>query len=69
MDTLVKWQEFYQNLLYQWSTVETKNHEYIEDIWGFLVKFEIYFIEWTPSVIILRVAQPQVKILPMVFTR
>ena len=33
------------------------------------MKIEIYFIEWTPSVIFSRVAQPRVKILPMVFTR
>ena len=32
-------------------------------------KIEIYFIEWTPSVIFSRVAAPLVKILPMVFTR
>ena len=32
-------------------------------------KIEIYFIEWTPSVIFSLVAQPRVKILPMVFTR
>ena len=31
-------------------------------------KIEIYFIEWAPSVIFSRVAQPRVKILPMVFT-
>ena len=43
--------------------------EYIEDICFFRWKIEIYFIEWTPSVIFSRVAQPLVKILPMVFTR
>ena len=44
--------------------------KYIEDIWGFFWrKIEIYFIEWTPSVLFSRVAQPRVKILPMVFTR
>ena len=32
-------------------------------------KIEIYFIEWTPSVIFSLVAAPLVKILPMVFTR
>ena len=42
-----------------------------EDIWVFFFrwKIEICFIEWTPSVIFSRVAQPRVKILPMVFTR
>ena len=40
-----------------------------EDICFFRWKIEIYFIEWTPSVIFSRVAQPRVKILPMVFTR
>ena len=41
---------------------------YIEDICFFLWKIEIYFIEWTPSVIFSQVARPRVKILPMVFT-
>ena len=42
----------------------------IEDICFFFFwwKIEIYFIEWTPSVIFSQVAQPQVKILPMVLT-
>ena len=42
---------------------------YIEDICFFRWKIEIHFIEWTPSVIFSRVAQPRVKMLPMVFTR
>ena len=42
---------------------------HIEDICFFQWKIEIYFIEWTPSVIFSQVAQPWVKILPMVFTR
>ena len=41
----------------------------IEDICCFQRKIEIYFNELTPSVIFSRVAQPLVKILPMVFSR
>ena len=42
--------------------------KYIEDICFFRWKIEIYFIEWTPSVIFSQVALPLMKILPMVFT-
>ena len=42
---------------------------HIEDTCFFRWKVEMYFIEWTPLVIFSRVAQPRVKILPMVFTR
>ena len=35
----------------------------------FSVKYRNLFIEWTPSVIFSRVAQPRVKTLPIVFTR
>ena len=42
---------------------------WIEDICFFLWKIEIYFIEWTPSVMFSQVVKPRVKILPMVFTR
>ena len=43
--------------------------QYKENIcFFFRWKVEIYFIEWTKSVIFSRVAQPRVKILPIVFT-
>ena len=51
------------------SRPKTNSYAYIEDICFFWWKIEIYFIQWTLSVIFSRVAQPQVKIFPMVFTR
>ena len=49
-----------------WLGVIRRCWEDTEDIWW---KIEFYFIEWTPSVIFSQVAQPRVKILPMVFTK
>ena len=41
--------------------------KYMDDIWLFQCKIELYFTEWTPKVVFSRVAEPRVKIPLLVF--